>query len=214
MARLTAFWGFPTALRKAPFRKFPSSPDNFAGAFPLSLLHLTLLPGFFILRSQFFSAFISFLRVFGGGFPPPFALRVVPSPPAFIPKHYFHMEVLTWKYASLAFGFLAHHAKKSPYETPFRCAIFLNSLPPFRIDQDKDFIFDEELHGLIKIPTIHIVGKQDFVYSHSLKLHQLCDPRSSALLAHDKGHEIPTDPGNVGMIANALRGLNQKIMVV
>ena len=80
------------------------------------------------------------------------------------------------------------------------------------MDQDKNFIYDEELHGLIKIPTIHIVGKQDFVYSHSLKLHQLCDPRSSTLLAHDKGHEIPSDPGNVGMIANALRGLNQKIL--
>ena len=117
--------------------------------------------------------------------------------------------------ATLAFGFLAHHARKFTYDPPpFRCAIFLNSLPPFRIDQDENFVFDDEMQGLIKIPTVHVVGKRDFVYSHSLKLHQLCDSRSATLLAHDKGHEIPNDPENVHMIAKALRELNQTIMVV
>ena len=115
--------------------------------------------------------------------------------------------------ATLAYGFLAQHARNHPYESPtslFRCAIFFGALPPFRT-KGKDgaaaeqLIYDEDLQGAVRIPTLHVAGKSDFVYPHSVKLHQLCNASWAGLVVHPKGHEIPKDPKNVALIADGIR---------
>lgn len=112
---------------------------------------------------------------------------------------------------TLAFGFLAHLFKTKPYEPPpFRCAIFMNAPPPFRMDDSGNFIMDDGLEGLIHIPTLHITGTNDFIYNHSLKLYALCDPGLSTLLVHEKGHQIPSDAKNMKRITNAIRELGNK----
>ncbi len=112
---------------------------------------------------------------------------------------------------TLAAGFLAHHAKTHPYiSAPFRCAVFISSLPPFRLDEGERPVFEDGLQGCINIPTIHVVGTNDFVYSHSLKLYNLCDPRSTSLVVHDKGHVIPGDRKFLGTMTKAFRELNAK----
>ncbi|TQB72748.1 hypothetical protein MPDQ_006464 [Monascus purpureus] len=110
---------------------------------------------------------------------------------------------------TLASGFLVHHAKTRPYDPPpFRCAVFLNSLPPFRMESlDKTPVVDEGLEGYINIPTLSIAGRKDFAYKFSLALHGLCDPRVSHLVVHDKGHDVPRDPKNVSAMAQAIRAL-------
>ncbi|KAL4894910.1 hypothetical protein BDV59DRAFT_192302 [Aspergillus ambiguus] len=58
---------------------------------------------------------------------------------------------------TLAAGFLIYHAKLYPQEPPLlRCAIFINSLPPFRMDPDQDPVIDPDLEGYITIPTLSI----------------------------------------------------------
>jgi len=117
--------------------------------------------------------------------------------------------------ATLAFGFLAQHAKKNPYDPPgalFRCAIFICSLPPFRKDDADNVIYDHGLQSVVRIPTVHVAGKADFVYEHSMKLHALCDAASAKLVVHSKGHEIPGDSKNVALIAAACRELNNTAM--
>jgi len=116
---------------------------------------------------------------------------------------------------TLASGFLIHHAKTNPYEAPpFRCAVFMNSLPPFRMNPGENPVVDEGLRGYIKIPTVSVAGTKDFVYDYSLALHELCDPKSSTLVLHDKGHDIPGDARNVSKMAGAVKDLTNRAMYV
>lgn len=109
---------------------------------------------------------------------------------------------------TLASGFLIHHAKMYPHEPPlFRCAIFINSLPPFRMHSGGKPVIEPGLEGYISIPTISVVGARDFLFPYSIALHDLCEPSKSCLVIHSKGHDIPTDRKNVGLIANAIRKL-------
>ena len=120
----------------------------------------------------------------------------------------------------MAYAFLAQHARSHPYglaTPPFRCAIFLGALPPFRIKgMDgggvQQIIYDEDLQGAVPIPTLHVAGKSDFVYPHSIKLHQLCNASWAGLIVHPKGHEIPRDPKNVALIADGIREASHHAM--
>nr|ASK38716.1 hydrolase 341 [Paecilomyces divaricatus] len=114
---------------------------------------------------------------------------------------------------TLASGFLIHHSKTSPYTPPpFRCAVFFNSLPPFRMDPGEELVVDDDLARHLTIPTLSIAGTRDFVYKQSLMLHQLCDEKSSQLILHGKGHEIPGDAATVARMAKAFRALCLRAM--
>ena len=112
--------------------------------------------------------------------------------------------------AALAFGFLAQHAKRRPHDPLFRCAIFVCALPPFRMDKSERIVYDEGLQGAVRIPTLHIAGREDFVLEHSKKLYALCSPGSAKLVFHSKGHEIPRNPRDVSTMAAGCRELMQR----
>lgn len=113
---------------------------------------------------------------------------------------------------TLAAGFLIHHAKMLPQEPPlFRCAIFVNSLPPFRMHPGEYPVIDEGLEGYIQIPCVNVAGAKDPLFECSLALHQICDPQRSTFVVHGKGHDIPTDQKNVAIMATAIRKLSIKI---
>ncbi|KAM0794170.1 serine hydrolase FSH [Usnea florida] len=114
--------------------------------------------------------------------------------------------------ATLAFAFLVHHASKHAWgPMPVRCAVFFSAMPPFQLDKEDRFVYDQGLRKL-SIPSVHVVGKSDFVREHSLKLYALCDPATTTLVVHSKGHEIPADEKNVSLINQALRELGHRTM--
>ncbi|EKV11464.1 DUF341 family oxidoreductase, putative [Penicillium digitatum PHI26] len=114
---------------------------------------------------------------------------------------------------TLAAGFMIHHAKMNPNEpAPFRCAIFINSLPPFRMEPGKRPVVDEGLEGFISIPCVHIAGAKDPLFEYSLALYRLCAVRESTFAVHGKGHEVPCDQKNVAIIASAIRKLSSQIL--
>ena len=88
--------------------------------------------------------------------------------------------------------------------------MFISSLPPFRIDEEERFIYEEQTQRFIDIPTVHVVGTNDFVKSHSLKLYAMCDARSASLVVHDKSHEIPGDKKFLAAMKKAIRELSAK----
>lgn len=113
--------------------------------------------------------------------------------------------------ATLAFQFLSQHAKRFPYDLPnavFRCAVFICGPPPFQIISGRP-IYDEDL-SKIRIPSLHIVGKEDEILEHSLDLFKLCCGGSATLLYHGKGHTVPRDRETVMAIAKAIRELSYK----
>jgi pimeloyl-ACP methyl ester carboxylesterase len=153
--------------------------------------------------------------------------------------------------ATLAYQFLADHARRHPhdYHSTFRCAIFMCGMPPFRLVGD-DSSSDEEAcnttnvvslrneaslvpmgelelagrnaaaifeggddsEGLIKVPSLHVIGKTDVLYDWSLRLHRLCPKESATLIEHTKGHEVPRDRQSTVALAEAVRRLGQRAL--
>jgi hypothetical protein len=109
--------------------------------------------------------------------------------------------------SATAYGFLAHHASKRPLDPLFRCAVFFNGLPPFKV-QDNCAIYETPADApVLKIPSLHVIGKKDFVRPHSLALLKLMDPASSMVLEHSGGHEIPRDRINTTHICDMMERL-------
>ncbi|KAJ5861307.1 uncharacterized protein N7529_008617 [Penicillium soppii] len=113
---------------------------------------------------------------------------------------------------TLAAGFMIHHAKMHPDEPAlFRFAIFINSLPPFRMDPGELPVVEEGLEGYISIPSVHIAGAQDPLFDYSVALHRICAAHRSTFAVHGKGHDVPSDRKNVVIIATAIRKLLNQI---
>ena len=116
---------------------------------------------------------------------------------------------------TLAAGFLIRHAKLHPGQSPlFRCAIFINSLPPFRMDPGDAQcpVIDDGLDGYIKIPTVSIAGAKDGLFDYSLMLHRLCHGKNSCFVVHSSGHDVPADAKNVAVMATAIRKLAGQVV--
>ncbi|EED18832.1 DUF341 family oxidoreductase, putative [Talaromyces stipitatus ATCC 10500] len=114
---------------------------------------------------------------------------------------------------AVAAGLMVHHITQNPYDSPlFRCAIFFNSFPPFRMNDENEPILNEGLEGKLTVPTLHVAGRQDFVYNYSLNLYKICNAETSTLLTHDGGHEIPTDAKMITKMAAAIRDLSRRSM--
>jgi predicted esterase len=72
---------------------------------------------------------------------------------------------------TLAAGYLIHHAKMLPGQAPpFRCAIFVNPLPPFKMHPGQRPVIDQGLEGWIRIPVENIAGAMDELFDFSLAL--------------------------------------------
>jgi hypothetical protein len=73
-------------------------------------------------------------------------------------------------------------------------------------------IFDEGVEQVVKIPTVHIAGKEDDIFEFSLQLYGLCEKETAKLITHAKGHEVPQDRKGTAEIANAVKDLSYRIM--
>jgi len=118
--------------------------------------------------------------------------------------------------ATLAFAFLMQHANKHPLDPPFalfRCAVFIAGPAPLGED-GKRLRFSKEQGPLLRLPTVHIAGKDDALFQESLNLYRLCEEETATLVCHTKGHLIPRDQENTIAIAKAIRDLTRKTMVM
>lgn len=57
----------------------------------------------------------------------------------------------------------------------------------------------------IKIPTVHIYGRNDEMYSESLNLRDMCVPAGRIEFDHGAGHEIPRGVGVTAQMVRAIR---------
>jgi len=115
--------------------------------------------------------------------------------------------------ATLASSFVAHHATRDPFNPLFRCAVFFCGLEPFVLDEDGSFVVHKAFKDKIIIPTLHVIGKTDFVRTYSERLYDACEPTSRQLITHERGHEIPSGLREVKQIAKAIQDLNQRVML-
>lgn len=118
--------------------------------------------------------------------------------------------------ATLAFAFLLQHAQNNPLEPPyalFRCAVFIFSLAPLGEDGVR-LKYNNSVGPLLKIPTLHITGKVDAMYSESLNMYKLCDDHTAKLVRHDSGHWIPRDRKTIMVLAKAIEDLVSRSTII
>ncbi|CAI7563789.1 unnamed protein product [Penicillium pancosmium] len=115
---------------------------------------------------------------------------------------------------ALAAALLINHAKTNPTSPPlFRAAVFLCSGMPWESSGLEYVAPRQDVHP-ISIPTAHIVGKLDPLYSDGMKLFNLCEPANAVFYDHGSKHMVPFDPKNnkemvrviEETIAKAMRG--------
>ncbi|KAI9369420.1 serine hydrolase FSH [Aspergillus egyptiacus] len=101
--------------------------------------------------------------------------------------------------AALAFSLLHHHAQKhGPAAKPlFKVAVFICAGAPYDLSGKEAFSgVPDGGEYIVKIPTAHIVGKQDSLYPQGIKLYGLCEPSVAELYDHGSKHMIPFDVKN------------------
>ena len=117
---------------------------------------------------------------------------------------------------TLAFQFLLHHAETNPLDPAFalfKCAVFIAAPAPFR-ENGLRLKADSEPCPMLKLPTVHIVGKNDALYTEALNLYKLCDDEMATLVVHEKGHLVPRDHQTTSSMARAVRSLRSKTIVI
>ncbi|KAB8231931.1 serine hydrolase FSH [Aspergillus alliaceus] len=103
--------------------------------------------------------------------------------------------------AALAFSLLVNHAKTHGVPL-FKAAVFICGAPPYE-PSGREQIKSTPGEYLVKIPTAHIVGKQDRLYDAGVHLYGLCEPSKAEFYDHGSRHMIPFDAKNTeAMVAS------------
>lgn len=93
--------------------------------------------------------------------------------------------------------------------SPFKFAIFICGIPPFRWDS-QGIISADETTKRINIPTAHVVGSKDPLYQGSRVLYNLCHQPSASMFEHHGGHTIPWDYVSTQGITKAILAAIQR----
>ncbi|KAE8351364.1 serine hydrolase FSH [Aspergillus coremiiformis] len=104
--------------------------------------------------------------------------------------------------AALAFSLLVNHAKIHGVPL-FKAAVFICGAAPFE-PSGRETIKSTPGEYLVKIPTAHIVGKQDQLYDTGLYLYGLCEPSKAEFYDHGSRHMIPFDGKNTEAMVSAI----------
>ncbi|RDW56968.1 hypothetical protein BP5796_13035 [Coleophoma crateriformis] len=115
---------------------------------------------------------------------------------------------------TLVAEFLRDWASRNPWSPPpVRCAIFICSFAPFRMDKNGEPVFQnmDSVTGGIGLPTLHVVGKQDFAYKYGMGLYRLFEGQGGILVTHEKGHELPNDEKTLHAVVRAFGELNAMV---
>jgi len=106
--------------------------------------------------------------------------------------------------ATLAYGFLQHHANQNPLAPAhdlFRFAILFSAPGLAKIRGVNDGA------AKVGVPSLHICGRADPWERESLSLVELCECGSATVIRHSLGHTIPRDRATVSMIVDAVEKL-------
>ena len=93
--------------------------------------------------------------------------------------------------------------------SPFKFAIFICAVPPFRWDC-KGIMSADQITERIDIPTAHIVGSKDLLHQGNRILYNLCHQPSASIFDHHGGHTIPWDLKSTQGITKEIRAVIQR----
>ena len=103
---------------------------------------------------------------------------------------------------------------RNPTAHPFKCGIFFCGGAPWDYEGKKSLLADET-EERIRVPTFHVLWKNDILWSTGLTLWGMClQEPMGALWEHEGGHLVPRDlrskkvmlEGITGVVERAQRG--------
>ena len=124
--------------------------------------------------------------------------------------------------AGLAAMYLARKAIQGPGSTPpLKCAVLISCAaiydPTAWLEHGQVRVLEPAKDGqLIKIPTVHIWGKEDSVRHESEVVSNLCDQSQATTFVHEGGHEVPrlgTKHAVAGTVKAMRRGITQALLL-
>ena len=110
--------------------------------------------------------------------------------------------------ASVAASLILRQSRRKQ-TIPFKFAVFICAIPPYRSDRD-DIMLADETDERLDIPTAHIVGSKDAGYQGSKALYNLCHQPSASIFDHVGAHEIPWDLATTQGIAKEIRSVGER----
>ncbi|KAF2419581.1 hypothetical protein EJ08DRAFT_43567 [Tothia fuscella] len=112
--------------------------------------------------------------------------------------------------ATIAAAILLHYQRQNPLEPAyalFKYAIFFSAAAIVDIEPIpllKDWAENRKIH----IPTLHVLGKEDPLYSEGIAMSKICSGDLTSVVTHNQGHCIPRDAGTVRAIVKAMEMLH------
>jgi Serine hydrolase (FSH1) len=116
--------------------------------------------------------------------------------------------------ATIAGSILLKEALQEKFDTmPFKCAVLIGGPRPFEIWSPganrvtMKRASGRELGQVLRVPTLHIVGKQDPWYGDCVSMMELCDEEVASLYAYEGAHPLPTSQNINAVMASEIRQL-------
>lgn len=81
-------------------------------------------------------------------------------------------------------------SRKENRRSEFECGVFFVGFPPISSDST-GYLLSDESDIRITIPTCHVIGGEDIWDFGAVALKNVCDPHSTSVVTHDKGHVVP-----------------------
>ncbi|KAH7398012.1 serine hydrolase FSH [Cadophora sp. MPI-SDFR-AT-0126] len=95
---------------------------------------------------------------------------------------------------------------------PLQCAVFIAGPAPFGTDGLRLKREEGEKPILMGLPTLHAMGKEDFLFQEAKSMFGICDEVCSELVVYGGAHEVPRDRESIGILAKAIRDLGGRIV--
>lgn len=100
-------------------------------------------------------------------------------------------------------------SSESGYRTAMKCGIFFVAIPAYQAD-GKGWILSDETSQRITVPTCHVYSEKDPLVMTSKALLNTCEPGSTTVVLHEKGHTIPHEKELMVEVAKFVRGINRE----
>ena len=101
-----------------------------------------------------------------------------------------------------------YNSSENGHRTAMRCGIFFVAGPAYRAD-GKGWILSDETGQRITAPTCHVYSEKDPLVLLSKALINTCEPGSTTLISHEKGHTIPHEKELMMEVAEFVRRISK-----
>lgn len=105
-------------------------------------------------------------------------------------------------------------SRKENRASMFECGVFFVGFPPISLEHSSGYVLSDESDTRITIPTCHVIGGEDIWDFGAVALKNVCDPQSTTVVTHEKGHVVPHTVEAMVGVAKFIREISRRRRLV